>query len=775
MDSILQDLRYAARRLLRAPAFTITAVLTLAIGIGAVTSVFSLVDGVLLRSLPFPASDRLMNVMVAGTPPYAVYDVLKGVRRAFEGAAALDRSPMVLSSMGPARWINANRVTASLFPLLGVQPSLGRLLVTSDDSAGSPPVAVLSYGFWSERLGRDPNALGHMIRLDSTSYQVVGVASPTFQYPADADMWCNLGPDARGSLANRPFWTLARLRPGITALHAESELKAALRGAADRYPTVRSDPLSVGPLQGFLVENVRSGILILMGAVGLLLLTAATNVASLFVSRVTDRNREMSVRTALGARRSRLATMVLSESLLLALAGGALGVVFADWALQGLVTFLGTDLPRIMQVGVNSEVLAAAVAISVLSGVLAGVFPAIHASSGDPIAGVKGYGPHGSPHRRPGDTLVIAQVALTVVLLSGAGLLGRSFWRLATEDPGFDASGVVDASLWLPASRYPTAAARAAYAAEALERARTLPGVTAAAVSTGLPLAGMDISSIQVAGRAAPETHWAWIAKASPDYLSVLRIPLKRGHWATDDQSVVIDEAAARTYFPGEDPLGRRIANADDVPRTIVGVVGNTRQESLSQDPPPHLYYRLSARVPPYLQVLVREGSTEGGKNLRATLEALDPAAPITIVESMTTRLASSLADERAYAVALGVFAIAALSLAGIGIYGLASNVVARRTREIGIRVALGAARMNVVTLVLGRGVALTMLGLVIGLIGEVLGSRVLRTMLFEVGPGDPVVLAAVVSALIAATIAATYFPARRAAAVDPVVALRAE
>lgn len=782
MDLMPQDLRYAARRLLRAPAFTITAVLTLAIGIGAVTSVFSLVDGVLLRSLPFPDADRLMWVNDNGTAPLGLYEIARGDRGSIEATAAYSNQLRVLSGLGPAELVRAPIVTAGLFPLLGARPDLGRLIETDEDRPGSVPVVVLSHAFWIKRFGGDSAVLGRSLRLDSRDYRIVGVASPGLQLPEPTDVWCNLGPSKSGpegaTLANwHSWWIIARLRPGVPLIRAEAELKALAVKQAAVYPAVSPDGIGLESLQGFLVGEFRTGLWILLGAVGLLLLTAATNVASILVARIADRDRELSVRTALGAGRARLASMVLAESFLVSLAGGAGGLFLADVSFKGLLLFVGRDLPQLMDIGISLPVLIFATAVSLASGLGAGLVPAILAGRRDPVDGIKGYSQRAKTRQRPGDALVVAQVALTVVLLSGAGLLGHSFWRLVTLNPGYRSKDVVSVRMWLPKFRYPTGASRAGYVTRALERLRRVPGVTGAAVSTSDPGQSGELS-FNVANPAHPGIHeLTVITEASTDFLNVLGIPLNRGRWATGPGSVVISEAGARLYFPGEDPLGKVLTDEGRPDLTIVGVAGDTRQLGLMRNPPPHLYLPLGSDPTNYPSLLVRTSgaATTMVAPLRQALEELDPGTPVYDITAVSAMIAKSLATQRSYAFALGVFAFAALTLAAIGIYGLVATGVARRTREIGIRIALGAERENVMGLVLGRGAALAGIGLVIGVGGSFLGTRVLKSMLFQVGAGDPVVLAAVAVVLFAATLAATYFPARRAASVDPLEALRTE
>lgn len=783
METLLQDLRYAARRLLRAPAFTITAVLTLAIGIGAVTAVFSLVDGVLLRSLPFPGSDRLMWVDDNGTAPLGVYEIAKGDRVSIEATAAYSYGSFVLGGLGPAEWVQAPIVTAGLFPILGARPYLGRFIEPDEDRAGSTPVVVLSHAFWVKRFGGDSSALGRTIQLDSTDYRIVGVAYPSLQFPPSADMWCNLGPHISGPRGaaltkGHGWWIVARLRPGVTPVRAGMELKSLARTQAAVYPTVSPDGIGLQPLQEYLVDEFRGGLWILLGAVGLLLLTATTNVASLLVARIADRDRELSVRTALGARRSRLASMVLAESLLVSLAGGGGGLFLADLSFKSLLLFVGRQLPLIVDIRISLPVLVFATLVSLVTGVAAGLVPAIQAGRRDPVDGIKGYAQQGARiGGRPGDALVIAQVALTVVLLSGAGLLGHSFLRLVTLDPGYRSKDVLSALMKLPDLRYPTGATRGAYARRALERLQALPGVTAAAVSTGIPGHSSEIS-FNIVNPAHPDIHeLTTITVASPEFLNVLGIPLKRGRWPTDQSSAVLSEAGVRVYFLGEDPLGKVLTDDGRGDLTIVGIAGDTRELGLSQKPPPQLYLPLGPdpSMFPYFVIRTSGPATAMIAPVRAALEELDPGTPIWDVVPFSTMIARSLVNERSYSIALAAFAFAALAVAAVGIYGLIATGVARRTREIGIRIALGAEREKVMRLVLRRGVALAGLGLVLGLGGSILGARVLRSMLFQVGAGDPAVLGAVAVTLFAATIAATYFPARRAARVDPVVALRTE
>ena len=787
---MIQDLRYAIRALLRSPGFTLVAVATLALGIGATTTVFSVVEGVLLRALPFPDAGRLVQIMATpdslrgpgvygGTAPLNATERWRSLDATFDESAVYTGVSAVLRGSGPAERVSAWGVSSAFFTLLGGRPMLGRGFLSAEDRPGSPPVAVLSYGFWTRRMGSDPRIVGTTLTLDTTVVTVVGVMPAAFQYPADAQVWTNLGAVLSGpggaARANWfVFWTLARLRPGVSAAGAERRLEIFSHrwtgdpGARGLYPIVT-------PLREFLTGRVRPRLVLMLSAVALVLLIACANVAGLVLSRAMGRRHLVAMRAALGAGRARLVQGSIAEPLLIALAGGVLGVLAAAWCLPAVVKLAGPEVPGITGVGVDGRVLAACLVTSVVAGLLAGAFPAWQAGRLAPAEVLKAEGNRAAvaSRGRLGGALIVGQLALTMALLAGSLLLGRSFVLLTRLRPGFEPSHVLVADVQLPASTYAGAAARLAYARQALDRVGSLPGVSVAAVGTGMPLAGGALSVTTT----ATDTVLTWIAAVTPDYFRVLGIPLARGRALAevDPDAIVLDSAAARASFRGEDPLGKRYVLFDK-PLTVVGIVGNVRQD-LAQPPLPHVYVSLASGPSDYLKIVaVTRGDPSGGvAAVRRELESLDAGVPVGKVAPLTSLMAESLARQRFYTVLLVAFGVLALLLAAVGVYGLASYAVSRRTREFGVRIALGAQRGTLLRLVMDRALALAGLGIVLGLAVALAATRTLKALLFEVGPDDPTALMGGAILLLLVTLLASWLPARRAMNADPMVALRAE
>ena len=798
---MLTDLRYALRTLRRSPGFTAVAGLTLALGIGANTAVFSIVEGVLLRSLPFPRADRLVDIKrtyeryrqpgIGGTSPFTAFETWRTAQGVFEDmAGAIGSQPVLLGHGDADRVRTAWTVTANFFPLLGAQPLLGRGFLREDDRPGSPPVVVLSHGFWWSQFGGDPHVLGRTLTLDTTRYTVVGVMPPRFQYPADAKVWQSLGFLLSGPAGARwrreqGFWVIGRLLPGITPAGAQAALDVVTRQAWEREPGDKGLVPVVTPLHDYLLGGARTPLLVMLAAVTLVLLVACANVAGLLTCRATAREHDLAVRVALGVSRARLVRETLTEAVLVALGGGALGVLVALWAVPLLVQLAGTELPRIADITVNRMVLAAALGVSILAGVVAGLVPALRAARHAPAAALRAHAGNAAapPWRhRSTDLLIAAQLAVTMVLLAGAGLLGRSFLRLVRLDPGFEAEHVVVAELFLPETKYATPHRRAAFARDVLARVRTLPGVVAAAVSEGMPLSGAGVGAVRIPRQPNdPERPWAWFSAVTPDYFRTLGIPLRRGEafaeGQTDAAGVVIDDAAAVSYFPGQDPLGQAITFGGGRTGTVLGVVGNTRQEYHHTAAPPHIYELLASHPAPYLKVLARTAGDPAGTVgvLRRSIRGLDPDVPIERAAPLTAWMGDAIASQRLYAVLLAIFAAIALAVAATGVYGIAAYSVARRRHEIGIRIALGARRRAVLELIVGHGMALTLGGVGVGGLATIFATRVLKDYLFEVGSRDPLVLASVGLLLVATAVVASYVPARRAMKVDPMVALRYE
>jgi len=796
----MSDIRYALRTLARSPGFTLAAVVTLALGIGANTAVFSVVEGVLLRSLPFPHANRLVDIKTVperyrngarwgGTSELTWYETWRTAPGVFDDLSAYIGDQPILIGPWEAARVESWSVMANFFPMLGARPLLGRVFLPGEDRPGTARVAVLSHRLWAARYGSDTTVLGRTLTLDTMEYVVVGVMPAGFRYPAGADVWLPLGsylsgPDSRERARRQGYWYVGRLRSHVTLTQAQATLDVVSRRswASEPGETGRL-PLVVG-LHDYLVGETRTPLLLMLGAVSLVLLVACANVANLLLARATARGHELAVRIALGAGTRRLIRQVLTESLLVAAFGGGLGVLLALWSVPALVRLAGAELPRVAEIGVNLRVLAAAITMSILVGVAAGLVPALQTARRAPSDALKSRSPNAGGdgwRHRSSDAFIVSQVALTMVLLSGAGLLARSFAHLVRLDPGFEPAHLLAAELQLPGTRYALPQARIAYVQQALERVRALPGVSAVTASSGMPLAGYAVGSVSLPGRPDEDSRlWAWISGVTDDYFRVLGIPLKRGRvfgaGTTDATAVVIDEAAARAYFPGEDALGREIKFYGARTR-IIGVVGDTRQQNLQAPAPPHIYQPLASDAAAFIKLIARTAGdpSVSAKAMRDALREIDAGVPLERVAPVSELLSDARARHRFYALLVLVFAATALALAATGVYGIVAYAVTRRTQEIGVRVALGAGRRAVVRLIVSRGMMLTLGGIVLGGAGAFGVTGLLRDLLFEVGPRDPVTLAAVALLLLAATLLASWLPARRATKVDPMVALRYE
>jgi predicted permease len=797
MGSLVSDLRYAVRTLLQSPSFAIVAVLTLALGIGATITIFSLVEGVLLRSLPFPDAGQLVQVtqvqekyrgplVTGGTAPLASYERWRTAERAFDGTAVYTAQSAVLHGRGPAERVTAWAVSAGFFPMLGAAPELGRRFLAADDAAGSPPVAVLSRDFWATRLGGDRRAIGGTLTLDTTTYTIVGVMPAEFGYPPGVQVWTNLGATLAGPEGAKragvwQFWVLGRLRPGVTSTAAQAQLDVVARAAWATDPDLKGWVPVVTPLRDYVAGPVRPRLLLLLAAVSLVLLIACANVAGLVLARSLGRQQQLAVRAALGAGGRRLVQGALAESLLVALAGGAIGMLAAVWCVPLLAKLAAAELPRASQVSVDARVLAACLAASLVAGLVAGLVPAVRAARLPPaeVLQAGGQGRTTTFRGRLGGTLVVAQLALTTVLLAGSSLLARSFQRLMSLDPGYDPRHVLVADVQLPAARYRNDAERRAYVDAALRAVAAVPGVTASAAGTGIPFEGGGVSVdtwVDASGKTGNRMYW--FASVSPDYFRVLGIPLVAGRTpaTADPGALVMDAAAARAFFPGESAVGKPYAFWG-VRRTVVGVVGSVRQETLQEPVLPHVYTSLGEHPGSYLKVLALT-SGDPARSLAAVrrrVADVDPDVPVDRIVPLTGLVAESLARQRLYTLLLGAFGAMALLLSALGVYGLVSHGVGARTREFGIRIALGAGRAGVLRLVVGRAVALTAAGALLGLAAALAAGRALRDFLFEVGPSDPAALVAAGALLVAVSLAASWIPARRATKVDPVLALRSE
>jgi putative ABC transport system permease protein len=804
LEALAQDLRFASRQLWKSPGFTLVVVLTLALAVGAATSVFSVVHGVLLRPLPFGAPDRLVRVLPfangeEGSFSYPNFTDLRAESRRMSGLATYHGGSINLTGDGgePERLIGV-WTSAELFKVLDVRPVAGRWFAPGEDRQGGPPVVVISEELWERRYGRDPSLVGRAIRLGGQPYTVIGVVDREQKYPAYGDVWLPLGftyenLQARGSVY---LDVVGRLAPGATLEAARTEARVLSERLARQYPEVNTGlEMRLEPLQDFLVGDVRTQILVLFGAVLFVLLIACVNVANLLLVRSAAREGEVAIRSALGARRGRIVRQLLTESLLLALVGGGAGVGLAVWATKALVKLAPSQTPRIQEVGLEAPVLLFALGITLITGLLFGLAPVVQASRPD-LTGTLKEGARGSRGRaatRARSSLVVAEVALAVMLLAGAGLLLRSFARLQAIDLGFKAENVLKFHITLPDSRYDEDAELRAFVDELTGRLEGLPQVTSAGVVySGLPLVGGgNVWSMTIEGHPpvpAGQEDSIRFSMATPGFFRTLGIPLVRGRMyderdrADTPPVVVINEAAVRRFFPGEEPLGKRInlGNDDDgnpFLLEIVGVVRDFKQESLQREVEPQMFLPYAQAPRPSLAVVVRTRSDPAAVTAATTarVRELDPEIPVYAVRTMDEVVTTSASQPKFYMLLLGGFAVIALVLAAVGIYGVIAYGVRQRTHEIGIRMALGATRDRVQGMVVRQGLGLALVGAVAGLLGALFATRGMRSLLYEVSAADPPVYGVVALLLVLVAALASWLPARRAARTEPQLALRGE
>jgi putative ABC transport system permease protein len=795
LETLWQDLRYGARRLLKTPGFTLVAVLTLALGIGANTAMFSVVNAVLLRPLPFPEPERLMLVTAKGTSNFSNFAApdfrdLATQNHSFSQLGAYATSTFNLSGGSEPERINGARISTSLLPTLGVQPLYGRNLTAEEDQEGGQKVALLSYGLWQRQFGADQEVVGRQIRLDEQSYTIIGVLPPELNFPADKELFVPLALDAR-ALTNYEGYFLtiiARLQAGVTRPQADAELATIIK-PGERGP--RFEKLQVLGLQEALVGDVRTMMLVLMGAVLFVALIACANLANLMLTATARRQKEIAVRLSLGAGRGRVVRQFLTESLLLAGLGGIAGLLLAYWAMTLVNAMLPGTIPRIGKIGIDGWVLGFTSALTVTAGLLFGTLPALRASQTALTETLKAGsrtlgGSLGS--RRLRASLIVSQVALTVVLLTGAGLLIKSFMRLQQTQLGFRPERVLTARVALPRSAYSTPQHRQNFARRLLEEVQKQPGMQEAALTSSLPFAtgnpsyGILMDDQEQGFSGMPTAHFRSV---SSDYFRVMGIPLLEGRELTDADHerapmvVIINETMAKRYWPNANPIGQRIKETsnDRTWREIVGIVGSVRHRAREEEPRPEMFVPCDQVPAVTLNVVVRTQAepVNFGAALYGAVASIDANLPVFEVRTMEERLFDSVAQPRFRTTLLGVFAGLALVMAVVGLYAVMAFSVAQRTHELGIRTALGAQRRDVIGLVLGQGVKLAGIGIGLGLIGAWALTRVLTTLLYEVKPTDPVTFLGVPVLLMAVAILACWIPARQAARVDPLVALRHE
>ncbi|HEX5963075.1 MAG TPA: ABC transporter permease [Gemmatimonadales bacterium] len=812
-DTLLQDLRFAVRQLRADPSFTVTALLALALGIGATAAIFSVVNGVLLRPLPYAHADRLVMMVEKSDrvqlPRMWVslpnFEDWKERNRSFETLGAFGTAVVGLSGAGDPERIQLSWVTGELLNVLSARPAIGRSFNAEEQVVGGPRSVVLEHGLWQRRFASDPGVLGRVVQLDGQDYTVIGVMPPGFQFPQVFDGRVEAiistapvveeEPDIRRRTNHPGLVALGRLRPGVTVEQARAEMQQLAAQLRQENPENFDDGVVVASLKDEVVGDARTALLVLLAAVFFLLLIACANVAGLQLARGAWRERELSLRSALGASRGRLIRQLLTESMLLSVIGGTLGLLVGTWGAAALLSISPGSLPRADQVEVDGRVLLFSLVVASLTGLLSGLAPAFLVSRTDLSDALKegsGRTTAGLHRQRFRRLLVVSELALAVVLLAGAGLMIRSFQRLSNVHPGFDPSGVMMMELTLPTVRYPRPEQQSAFFSRVLERVGSLPGVKAAGVVTDPPLSGGGRQSgLRIADQAPPSGELpplTDIEVVSPGYFHALGVPLIDGRRFSEQDGVtatrvaIVDEALAHRFWPGGNPIGKRVAFDNDEKgvalwREIIGVVRTVKNYGLDATGR-MLIYVPSLQAPEATMTLVVRGGVAPAElvpAIRREIQPLDSSLPLGDPRVLERLLVDSVAPRRLQALLLSVFAATALLLASLGTYGVVAYSAARRSHEIGIRIALGAGRVQVLSMILRQGATLTLLGSAIGLLAALIVTRTLRSQLFEISPTDPLTFACITAVITLVTLVASYLPARRATRVDPLVALRSE
>jgi len=808
MEAFWKDVRHALRMLRRSPGFTLAALLTLTLGIGANAAVFSVVNSVLLRPLPYAEPGRLVllstnnktfgpGIWPVSYPNFVDY---REQNRALEAMAVTRNVTYNMTDSEQTERVEGARVSAGLLRLLGLRPFLGRDFAEEEEKPGASPVMMASYGLWQRRFGGDPALLGRNIQLDGLSYTVVGILPPQLAYPSpNADFWIPLIPGTPESIRGNYFLrAVARVRIGVSLGEADAQMKAIAVRLEKEYPQPNNGAsIDVLPLHDAMVGDVRPALWVLFGAVGLVLLIACANIANLLLARSSGRTAELAIRTALGAGRIRLVRQMLTESLLLSLMGGALGLALAVTGVPALTRISAGSIPRAHEIQLDARVLLFTLGLTLITALLFGLLPALRQTRGAATASLREAGRRGATrgagHRRALGALVVTEVALTLVLLAGAGLLFRSFLRLQSVSPGFEPAGLLTFEMGVAGARYSTLADQAEFYRKVVERISTVPGVESAAAVHRLPMFRFPTTTaFQIEGRPVPPGAIAPAADVriiTPDYFRALKIPLRAGRELTDrdDASatkvVVISQAVANQHWPGESPVGKRIqigANQTDL-WEIVGVVGDVRMRGLDKEAGPAVYWTMQQNFFPTalrsVTLLIRTRTEPAAlvSAVRRTLREVDPQEGLAAVRTMEAVVAESYAQRRLNLTLMLVFASVATLLAVVGLYGVMSYSVTQCRQEIGIRMALGAQARDVLRMVVAEGMWLAGIGLVIGLGGALALTRTIQSLLFGTSASDPATLAAVSLLLAVVVFLASYFPARRAARTDPLIALRYE
>jgi putative ABC transport system permease protein len=804
VSSLLQDLRFAVRMLAKNPGFTTAAVLTIAIGIGANTALFSVVYGVLLRPLQFSDPARLVAIWEsnpeAGQPRQRVsaptFLDWRRNNRSFETVCAFHETSRVSTDTGFPEQLNGKAVSSGFFSMLGVQTLYGRTFTADEERAGNDKVVILDHGLWQRLFGGNANIIGKRITLSDERFEVVGILPEHFRYVEPADIWLPLSfsPDALGpgSRGARYLKVLARLRQDVAMVEANEDMNALARQLGEQYPNSTGWGVALNSLHDEVTGGHRTPLLVLFGAVGLVMLIACGNVANLLLSRAAVRGREVAVRAALGASRLRLTMQFLMEGLTLAFLGAVVGLLIASWTLNPLLCLAPMNIPRLDEVSLDTVVLVFMLCLTIMSAVFFGLAPVRHIAAEDLNAALKNR-TDATPLERRRVSLrslfVIAQVSLSLILLVGAGLLMRSFVQLLYIDPGFKPEGSMTLSFNLSGKRYPDHRQRAAFSRQLLDGVRSIPGVEGAGLGTNLPLGGSSMTFGFFLGdtpMAGEQIQFCQYHTASPDYFNTMGVPIIRGRDFTrsDDESgpqvAIVNRTLVQRYWPGKAPLGERIRTISQngiTAREIVGVVGDIKHSKLSAQAEPEVYVPYAQDSWPFPTLVVRNHAD--GQSLlsavRRQVWAIDKTIPVAALESIDRRVDDSIASNRFQMQMLSLFAATAMFLAMVGLLAVVGYLVSRRTREIGIRKALGAQSIDVIRMVVGEGLLLSAIGIALGLLGAIGLMRWLASLLFEISPADPVTLAATCVLMLVVSFVASYIPARRAVRINPIEALRNE
>jgi putative ABC transport system permease protein len=821
MNSFIQDVRYGLRVLAAKPAFTIVAVLTIALGIGANTAMFTVVNALLLRALPYPHPEQLVritadfkgtNIPDIGLSVVELTDYREKLEAFDQIAGVWAINANITGSDQPER-VEALLASANYFTLLGAQPHLGRVFGPEDEIPGITEIAVISDGLWRRNFGSDPNVLGRKIRIDNDVYTVIGVMPPGFRHPgktigAEVDLWAPagfsalpFGPPTRGARILQG--ALARLKPGVTIEEAREQLNALGYALRSEYPNDYPERANWSPtvlgLQEDLVGKVKPALLILLAAVGVVLLIACVNIANLLLARWSVRQRELAIRLALGAGRWRLIRQMITESLLLSITGGALALLTSVWATDAMKTLTPSNIPQLGEAGLDPRVFGFTFLISILTGIAFGVAPALFSSNPSMQLALKdgsrGAG-SGARHNRLRSLLVVSEFALALVLMIGAGLLMRSFAHLLKVDPGFEPNNLLVARVWLPQPNDPATgqyfehSKRIVFINEVLRRMRELPGVELASAATNVPLSGQRSTApftIENREQAPTEVFAAYAASVTPDYFSAMRIPLIRGRLLNeqDDKeapiAVLISETMARRFWADEESIGKRFKFGGQQSKApwmnIVGIVGDVKTDGLDLENRPAFYRSFLQASSLSLMLVARTTGDPAGlsKSVQREVQSVDPELPVFSIKPMNEVMAQAVAERRFSMMLFGIFALLALTLAGVGIYGVMAYTVAQRTHEIGIRIALGAKAADVLKMIVGQATRLALIGVGVGLTLAFSLTRLMSSLLFGVSATDPLTFAAISLVLTGIALLASYIPARRATRVDPMIALRYE